>query len=375
MERRYATLSDITINNLLFANRSTKNALGGDVFDDIISQTKTAPKNFDQVTEVSMDKFISDILPNAKQVELMLENHHVSNFVSLVAPEHATSQNLFKWDNKFSWSYTGDLADSIKERVKAAGGNVTGDVCCRLAWYNHDDLDFHMKEPSGHEVYFGNRSYKSPSGGRLDVDMNAGYGQTKEPVENIFYDNAKHMRDGKYKLFVENFSKRDTDCPGFDVEIDIKGVVYSFSKPNNGSNKQKMPVATLIVKNGVVTVEGNLESKKSSKTVWGVKTNEFVNVNAAMLSPNYWDEKGVGNKHYFFMLEGCQNEGVARGFYNEFLRPDLDKHRKVMEMVGSKMKTEQSASQLSGVGFSSTKKDSFVVRVTGATTRVLKVVI
>jgi hypothetical protein len=93
-----------------------------------------------------------------------------------------------------------------------------------------------------------------------------------------------------------------------------------------------------------------------------------------MLSPNYWDDFKVGNKHYFFMLEGCRNDGGARGFYNEFLRSDLDQHRKVFEIVGSKVRTEEERDQLSGLGFSSTQKNHITVRVTGSITRVLRVV-
>jgi hypothetical protein len=107
-----------------------------------------------------------------------------------------------------------------------------------------------------------------------------------------------------------------------------------------------------------------------------------------MLSPNYWvrdgevlvsehdalQAHGVGNKHWFFMLEGCVNDGQARGFYNEFLSAALEPHRKTMEMVGAKMKTEASGRQLSGLGFSSTKRDSVTVRVKGAFERVVKVV-
>jgi hypothetical protein len=93
-----------------------------------------------------------------------------------------------------------------------------------------------------------------------------------------------------------------------------------------------------------------------------------------MMSPNYWNGTGIGNKHYFFMLNGCKNDGSARGFFNEFLRSDLDADRKVFEIVGSKMKAAESDEQLSGLGFSSTQRNSVLCRVNGSFTRVIKLV-
>ena len=80
----------------------------------------------------------------------------------------------------------------------------------------------------------------------------------------------------------------------------------------------------------------------------------------------------MGNRHTFFMLQNCVNENNARGFYNEFLRDELTPHRKVLEMVGSKTRTEETVDQLSGVGFSSARQE-VIVRVTGRTQRTLKV--
>jgi hypothetical protein len=74
-----------------------------------------------------------------------------------------------------------------------------------------------------------------------------------------------------------------------------------------------------------------------------------------MLSPNFWDSRDIGNKHYMFMLDGCKNDGSARGFYNEFLSAELETHRKTMEIVGARMRTDETDDQLSGLGFSSTQ--------------------
>ena len=124
-------------------------------------------------------------------------------------------------------------------------------------------------------------------------------------------------------------------------------------------------------KAGFVIAE-SLPSSQTSREVWGLKTQTFQPVNVLMLSPNHWDDRAVGNKHYFFMIDGCRNDGTARGFFNEFLKADLDKHRKVLEMVGSKMKIE-GAEQLSGLGFSSTMRNSIVCRVKGSFTRTIKI--
>lgn len=372
LQRRYASLTDISVNNILFADRSAKKIISGDVFDDIA--TTGNKKKIDKVEEVSIEKFIQEILPTAKTVEVMVENKHKNNFVSLVTAVDPTANDLFKWSNKFSWSYDGDFADAIKEKVKAAGGNVTGDVRVSLAWYNYDDLDLHARE-ANYEIYFGNRGRLSPNGGTLDVDMNAGGGSTRTPVENIVYLNSSSMRPGNYLIEVEQWSCRESIDSGFEVEIEIMGDVYSFSQETS-QRSGRVKVAT-ITKNvdGSFKVDGNLKSKNRSMNVWGVNTNEWTKASVIMNSPNYWDDQlGIGNKHYFFMLDGCVNEGNARGFYNEYLKEELSKHRKVLEIVGSKMRTEETPNQLSGVGFSSTVRNHLLVRVTGSFTRELKVV-
>lgn len=374
LERRYAVLEDITINNVLFANRSTRTALGGNVFDALAGETAVKPNAFDKVEEVPIEKFLTEVLPTAKRLEVLVENDHIGRFVSLIAPVDPTAPGLFKWSNGFSWTYTGDVTDSIKERVKAAGGNVTGELCCRLAWEYPDDLDFYMIEPGGGRIYFGTRRQRSSNGGMLDVDANGADGLREHPVENIFYERVSTMRPGTYQLKVNNYSRR-SDGAGFEVEIDYRGEVTRLVYEKVVRMHDCVDVAEIKVdKNKQVTIIPRLPSATRSKEVWGVKTRTFVDVDAVMLSPNYWDEQGVGNKHWFFMLNGCRNDGTARGFYNEFLKPEMDAHRKVMEMVGTKMKTDTSDRQLSGLGFSSTQRASLVCRVTGSFSRVIRVI-
>lgn len=373
LNRRYATLEDISINNTLFADRTAKPRMA-DVFDELIQKTASkSVKNLDKVEEVSIEQFLTNILPQASTVELMFEGNHTSNLVSLIAPVDLTAKTLFKWDNSFSWSYNGDLADSIKERVKQAGGTVDGDLRCSLSWFNGDDLDLHMKEADGTKIFYGDRQSRL-SGGHLDVDMNALGPTSRTPVENITYPDRKRMKEGIYKLHVNNFSKRETVDVGFTVEIEFDGVVHTFNYDKAVGNKADVTVAEIeYSKKDGFKILKSLPSVKMTKTVWNIPTQTFHKVKIVMLSPNHWDGHGVGNKHYFFMLENCVNDGTARGFFNEFLNPEFDKHRKVFEIVGNKMRTDEANDQLSGLGFSSTQSNSILCRVTGAFSRIIKI--
>jgi hypothetical protein len=377
LERRHARITDIKVTDILFADRAARKAMTGDVFDQVAT-TSSKPKNLDKVETVTIETFVQDILPKVDSLEVMLENRHASNLVSLIAPLHQSSKPIFKWGNRFSWTYNGEVTDSIKEKVKRAGGNVSGDLCCRLAWFNYDDLDFHMLECSnkrfgGYEIYFGNRMAMSPSGGKLDVDMNAGYTQTRDPVENIFYAKRNTMREGEYLLAVHQYCQRETDNIGFEVEIDWLGDVkrFHYDKPVKG----KIIVARMKYShaNGIEIIE-SLPMSHASKTVWGLKTQDFHRVTTVMESPNHWGESnGTGNKHFFFMLDGCINDDRPRGFFNEYLIDELTHHRKVIEIVGSKSKVESSVDQLSGIGFSSTQRNELLVRAKGSYSRTIKV--
>ena len=90
-------------------------------------------------------------------------------------------------------------------------------------------------------------------------------------------------------------------------------------------------------------------------------------------SPNYWDDQKIGNKHYFFMVKGCINTNKPNGFFNEYLDEALMQHKRVFEALGSQMHVDDDSEQLSGFGFSSTKRDSVTCKVKGATERILKI--
>lgn len=367
LSRRYAVMEDITINNVLFADRRVKQALN--VFDEMVGEAPVNTKKLKKVEEVSIDTFIKDILPKADSLEMLFENKHTNNLVSLLAPVHAEAKSILKWNNNFSWNYNGEVTDSIKERVKKAGGSVTGVLRCSLSWFNHDDLDIHVIEPSGEEIFYSHRT--SGTGGILDVDMNASSPYKVDAVENITWPQKSRMLEGRYTMVIHNYSKRSTANVGFDAEIEYDGVIYSYhySKP---VGNVEIAVFEFSKKTGIKFLS-SLPSTQVSKEEWGINSENFHKVQMVMNSPNHWDGNETGNKHYFFMLEGCNNPDKARGFFNEFLNNNLQEHRKVFEVLGSKMRAESTTEQISGLGFSSTQRNKVICKVTGAFTRTVKV--
>lgn len=376
LPRRFATLDDITVNNILFSNKdSGKRIEGFNVFDEMRdSNKKENVKSFSRAQEISADDFVKKVLPTAKEVEALVEYKHIPNFVSLIAPVNKDAKNMFKWNNGFSWAYTGNIADSnIRENVKKAGGNVHGVLRFSIQWNDADvwnmcDYDAHCVLPSGH-IYYGD---KICGGGALDVDITSPK-MGIPAVENIVFTNKDRMRSGTYRFFVYPFAPRSGNV-GFKAEIEMDGQTFRYEY-NNKLDRDVNVASVSLNKDGKFTINHNLTPIDDAQTdVWGVKTNTFVPVSVVMYSPNYWDEqKGIGNKHYMFMLKGCKNPDCPNGFYNEFLDNKLNDHRKVFELLGSKMAVQPSDDQLSGLGFSSTKRNELVVRVKGATNRVMKI--
>lgn len=367
LNRRYATAEDINLKHTLFVDRSVSRVQEQDVFGDV--PTKANPKP-SEAKEISIKDFLRDVLPTASTLEVMFENAHAGNLASLTTASDPTAEPLFKWRNNVAWSYNGDVADSIKERVKKAGGNITAELCCRLSWHNSDDLDLHMEEEHAHIYYRHRKSHET--GGTLDVDMNAHSPLTREPVENIYYPHMCKMHVGTYKLSVHQFCKREDIDTGFTVEIDHKGDITTLHMDKPLRQGENVAVACLLWDGKHLEIDPKIPSASASRTMWGLQTQQWQRVHLLTTSPNFWTD-AVGNLHYFFLLHGCRNEETCRGFYNEFLRTDLEKHRKVLEIVGSKVRAEQNDHQLSGLGFSSTKPASLLCRVTGKFTRVFKV--
>lgn len=384
LQRRFANLDDITVNNILFSNRDAAKRICGadDIFGEMEKEVAVNPRKFSKIEEIPATDFIDKVIPTAKEVEVFVENKHDKNFVSMIAPCNKEAKTMFKWNNGLSWAYTGNITDSdMKQNVKAAGGNVDGVLRFSIQWNesgkDNSDLDAHCIEPTGNEIYFGNCRKPSISnlGGQLDIDITQPNSQMpgKASVENITWLDKSRMKSGVYKFFVNQYAARGSK--GFKAEIEFAGEIYSFEYNRPVSGNVQVAEVTMD-NNGNFTIKEKLSGSStiSSRNIWGVNTNQFVPVSVISYSPNYFDEQeGIGHRHLFFFLKDCVNTEEPNGYYNEFLKNELAEHKRVFEALGAKCHVEDTEDQLSGIGFSMTKRAELIVKVKGATERIMKV--
>lgn len=108
----------------------------------------------------------------------------------------------------------------------------TGDVAITLRWQNANDIDLHVIDPNGEEIYYSHPA--SASNGILDVDSYAGCEVTAQRggVENIYWptDLAPH---GKYLVLVEYYQRCDLtidESTEFTVRVLVDGVEKTFTR-------------------------------------------------------------------------------------------------------------------------------------------------
>jgi len=370
LERRFARFSDISVGDVLWVDNASKSKLKGGLMDTLLAATAPALVDASKAEDIGMERFITEVLPEATSVEAMFTGRHTGNLVTLTAPVHPEPKQLFKWNTDFAWAYAGGITDSIAERVKRAGGKVEGAALrVSLSWVNHDDLDLHVLEPGAggmqNRIYFGAK--RGQTGGELDVDMNA-HSVVRNAVENIVWMRPP-TRDGVYDVVVNNFNQRQKTDVGFEVEVECAGKVTNFAYNKTVRDKSNINVVKLSVKGGLVermeVVDEGISTSAVSRNKWGIDTEKFVKVTTVTRSPNHWGDNATGNKHTIFVLDGCACDEPVRGIFNEFLHSRLEEHRKVFELIGEKTKCPAvpADQQLSGLGFSSTKPDAVLLRV------------
>ncbi|HKE18388.1 MAG TPA: hypothetical protein VKB80_26100 [Kofleriaceae bacterium] len=117
----------------------------------------------------------------------------------------------------FAFLYAIGSADSIGayQEVGASVVSVgTGDVQVSVSWDADSDVDLHVIDPAGDEVYFGMRDVAS--GGMLDLDSNPACFIDGVNNENITWATAP---DGEYTVRVDYYAGCDVDETSYVVTV------------------------------------------------------------------------------------------------------------------------------------------------------------
>ena len=73
LQRRFANLDDITVNNILFSNRDAAKRIVGadDIFGEMEKDVAVNPRKFSKVDEISATDFIDKVIPTAKKLKYL----------------------------------------------------------------------------------------------------------------------------------------------------------------------------------------------------------------------------------------------------------------------------------------------------------------
>ncbi|MBR4267654.1 MAG: hypothetical protein IKQ46_16580 [Bacteroidales bacterium] len=171
--------------------------------------------------------------------EFVVSNIGVNDQISIVASKTGYETNSTKVKNKkFSELNTQESRTiPLKEKEEPrptppppVNNNPSdlkgqsGDLRINLQWYSKTDLDLHVIDPCGNEIYFSKRSGNCGGGrGTLDIDANALFGTTNRPQENIYWNKPS---PGTYTIKIDCFKWRErVEQPlSYNVTIIDKGV-------------------------------------------------------------------------------------------------------------------------------------------------------
>jgi hypothetical protein len=115
---------------------------------------------------------------------------------------------------------TNALNDNFEQLLREHGAG-SGDVRVSLMWSNRNDIDLHVVDPNGEEIFYGHRQARS--GGLLDIDMNASPPFRVPAVENVYWPQRAAPR-GQYKVYVNHYRQHDSaNVTPFRVRVLVRG--------------------------------------------------------------------------------------------------------------------------------------------------------
>ncbi|MDA1081569.1 MAG: hypothetical protein O2973_07805 [Gemmatimonadetes bacterium] len=97
----------------------------------------------------------------------------------------------------------------------------TGDVQVNITWDSPADVDLHVVDPLGEEIYWAHKT--AVSGGQLDLDSNAGCSADGPRAENVFWGSGLIAPRGEYVVRVDYWSNCSAVQTKYVVTVNTRG--------------------------------------------------------------------------------------------------------------------------------------------------------
>jgi hypothetical protein len=169
----------------------------------------------------------------------------VSGFFEVPLPAPSTSAELLltfpqslpagEFDLYFAASDAAGRVGTISEKTFDPIAVGTGDVQVTVSWDADADVDLHVVDPGGWEIYWGDRT--SPNGGQLDLDSNAACAIDGVRNENITW-GVGTAPQGTYTVRVDYWSSCNVSETNYTVLIHNGGDVEIHHGTFHGSGDQ-----------------------------------------------------------------------------------------------------------------------------------------
>jgi hypothetical protein len=120
----------------------------------------------------------------------------------------------------------------------------TGDVQVSIAWSGASDVDLHVFDPAGEEIFYDNK--QSASGGLLDLDSNAACSIDGRNAENVVWPTAGAPH-GTYRVVVDYYDDCGVAKTDWIVTLQVEGAeprTFSGSFTGIGATTPMLQVAT-----------------------------------------------------------------------------------------------------------------------------------
>jgi hypothetical protein len=149
--------------------------------------------------------------------ELTLASAVTQTAIIITLPQEVESQSFALRVAGASGSGQVGAYDDVPVTVTPAG---TGDIQVTVSWDAPSDVDLHVVDPSGEDVFYGNP--QGTSGGLLDIDSNAGCAIDNINNENITWPTGRPPR-GTYIVRVDYFDSCDVPATNYVVTVRVRG--------------------------------------------------------------------------------------------------------------------------------------------------------